>query len=120
MRHTKIYIVFVILLLSVQDFKAQQRISDSLSVYFEVGRSEVLWGESAVDTAYYIYSRYASNPGFYMRVTGYTSPDGDRARGTKMDENGNYVKSDQQSENFYPDGGNAPRTEVMRIRAFHR
>ena len=75
-RRTKIYIVFVILLLSVQDFKAQQRISDSLSVYFEVGRSEVLRGESAVDTAYYIYSRYASNPGFYMKITGYASPDG--------------------------------------------
>lgn len=39
-----------------------------------------------------------------------------RARATKVNENGGYVESNENS--LYPDGGNAPRTKVLRIRAF--
>lgn len=39
-----------------------------------------------------------------------------RARATKVNENGGYVESNENS--LYPDGGNAPRTQVLRIRAF--
>ena len=44
--------------------------------------------------------------------------DSDRARATKVDSNGEYVGSDYN--NLYPDGGNASRTEVLRIRAFRK
>lgn len=44
--------------------------------------------------------------------------DSERARATKVDRNGEYVGSDYNNE--YPDGGNASRTEVLRIRAFRK
>lgn len=44
--------------------------------------------------------------------------DSDRARATKIDPQGFYVESDQKTDNYYPDGGNAPRSQVLRIRAF--
>lgn len=44
--------------------------------------------------------------------------DSDRARATKIDSEGFYVESDQKTENCYPNGGNAPRSQVLRIRAF--
>lgn len=48
----------------------------------------------------------------------FENEDGDRARGTKVYEDGSTQDSDQKQENFYPNGGNALRTQVMRIRAF--
>lgn len=44
--------------------------------------------------------------------------DGDRARATKVLSDGNHVSSDQQEGSMYPKGGNAPRTQPLRIRAF--
>lgn len=44
--------------------------------------------------------------------------DSDRARATKIDSEGFYVESDQKTDNYYPNGGNAPRSQVLRIRAF--
>ena len=44
--------------------------------------------------------------------------DSDRARATKIDSQGFYVESDQKTDNYYPNGGNAPRSQVLRIRAF--
>ncbi len=44
--------------------------------------------------------------------------DSDRARATKIDPQGFYVESDQNTDNYYPNGGNAPRSQVLRIRAF--
>ena len=42
----------------------------------------------------------------------------DRARATKVDPQGFYVESNENQENFYPNGGNALRSQVLRIRAF--
>lgn len=42
--------------------------------------------------------------------------DSDRARGTRMNADGTYVESNENA--MYPNGGNALRTQVMRIRAF--
>lgn len=44
-----------------------------------------------------------------------TNQDTDRARATKI-ENGNYIGSDYNQ--LYPNGGNASRDEILRIRAF--
>ena len=44
--------------------------------------------------------------------------DSDRARATKIDPQGFYVESDQKEANYYPNGGNAFRSQVLRIRAF--
>ena len=44
--------------------------------------------------------------------------DGDRARATRVDSNGNHIESNEEQANWYPNGGNALRTEELRIRAF--
>lgn len=44
--------------------------------------------------------------------------DGDRARATRIQSDGTHISSDQQSSSMYPNGGNAPRTQSLRIRAF--
>lgn len=44
--------------------------------------------------------------------------DEDRARATRVLSDGTHVDSSEKSEDFYPNGGNALRTEVLRIRAF--
>lgn len=49
-------------------------------------------------------------------ASGNDTQNNSRARATKVNENGGYVESNENS--LYPDGGNAPRTQVLRIRAF--
>ena len=44
--------------------------------------------------------------------------DYDRARATRVDSDGNHIDSNENQANFYPNGGNALRTEELRIRAF--
>ena len=44
--------------------------------------------------------------------------DGDRARATRIQSDGTHISSDQQNSSMYPNGGNAPRTQSLRIRAF--
>lgn len=79
--------------------------------------------EEALETYYTTYPEFQRD--YYWSASaakegwGITeSEDGDRARATKVLPNGNHVSSDQQNGSIYPNGGNAPRTEVLRIRAF--
>lgn len=44
--------------------------------------------------------------------------DGNRARATRIGSDGSHVSSDQNQSSMYPNGGNAPRTQELRIRAF--
>lgn len=46
----------------------------------------------------------------------YEAPNRDNARATKVNEDGSYVGSDVSDD--YPDGGDASRDEILRIRAF--
>ena len=53
---------------------------------------------------------------YYGWPISYAREDADRARAVMIDQNGNHMESNDES--FYPNGGNALRTEVLRIRAF--
>ena len=61
---------------------------------------------------------YWSASAAYEYSWGLASEDGDRARAVMVDQNGNHMESNNESANWYPNGGNALRTEVLRIRAF--
>lgn len=75
--------------------------------------------EDALTQYYSSFPEFQGN--YYWSSAVATASGGDtqnnsRARATKVNENGGYVESNENS--FYPDGGNAPRTQVLRIRAF--
>lgn len=53
---------------------------------------------------------------YYGWPISYAREDADRARAVMIDQNGNHMESNDES--FYPNGGNALRTEELRIRAF--
>lgn len=79
--------------------------------------------EEALETYYTTYREFQTD--YYWSSSAakedsgiFENEDGDRARATKVLSNGNHVSSDQQSESMYPNGGNAARTQVLRIRAF--
>ena len=60
---------------------------------------------------------YWSSSAAKRGITG-GAQDEDRARATSIDEDGNYAESNESQSSFYPNGGNAERTEELRIRAF--
>ncbi len=61
---------------------------------------------------YWSASAAKERSGIFERENGY------RARAVLIDGNGNSRPSDQQAGSMYPAGGNALRTEELRIRAF--
>lgn len=79
--------------------------------------------EEALETYYTTYPEFQTD--YYWSASAAKegsglgeNEDGDRARATKVLPNGEHVSSDQKESSMYPNGGNAPRTEVLRIRAF--
>ena len=79
--------------------------------------------EAALETYYTTYHEFQTD--YYWSASAakegsmiFESEDGDRARATKVLPDGNHVSSDQQNSSMYPNGGNALRTEILRIRAF--
>lgn len=78
--------------------------------------------EDALTTYYNMFPEFQGN--YYWSSSAakqgwlFYEEDSYRARATKIDSQGFYVESDQKPDNYYPDGGNAPRSQVLRIRAF--
>lgn len=79
--------------------------------------------EEALETYYTTYPEFQTD--YYWSASaakeGWSigeNEDGDRARATRVLSNGNHVSSDQQTSSMYPNGGNTPRTQPLRIRAF--
>lgn len=79
--------------------------------------------EEALETYYTTYPEFQTD--YYWSASaakeGWSigeNEDGDRARATRVLSNGNHVSSDQQTSSMYPNGGNATRTQALRIRAF--
>ena len=79
--------------------------------------------EEALTQYYTKYNEFQSN--FYWSSSaaktgndGYRQDTG-RARATKVKDDGSgYVESNEDQQNYYPNGGNAERNEYLRIRAF--
>lgn len=82
-----------------------RQMEDALTTYYNMFpefQGNYYWSSSAAKQGYSIFEE----------------EDSDRARATKIDSEGFYVESDQKTDNYYPNGGNAPRSQVLRIRAF--
>lgn len=80
------------------------QMEDALTTYYNMFpefQGNYYWSSSAAKQGRFLYEE-----------------DSYRARATKIDPQGFYVESDQKEANYYPDGGNAPRSQVLRIRAF--
>ena len=112
---------------------AQYRFVDRwlLSDYWEEERNSSKWFlpaitqmEKALEEYYLTFPEFQEN--YYWSASaakeGSTSltekEDGDRARAVLVGGNGEHRPSDQQDGSMYPAGGNALRTEELRIRAF--
>ena len=78
--------------------------------------------EDALTTYYNMFPEFQGN--YYWSSSAakqgwlFYEEDSNRARATKIDPQGFYVESDQKEANYYPNGGNALRSQVLRIRAF--
>lgn len=78
--------------------------------------------EDALTTYYNMFPEFQGN--YYWSSSAakegrfFYEEDSNRARATKIDPQGFYVESDQKEANYYPHGGNAFRSQVLRIRAF--
>ena len=77
--------------------------------------------ENALETYYRTFNEFQD---FYWSASAAkegwngNTQDGDRARATRVDANGEHINSNENTANWYPNGGNASRLEELRIRAF--